>query len=59
MRKSKRINNIINTACGEAYDLGYDAGVRELANKQGGKKYVKKVEKIIRNRYKTKNGRIN
>ena len=51
MRNSKRMNRIIEGACGEAYEMGFNAGIVEGA-KINGKKYANKVKKALKNRYK-------
>mgnify|MGYP003136795937 CR=1 FL=1 len=57
MSKSKRVNAIIEAACGEAYDIGYDNGMHQMAKEVRGKKYANKVKKVIRRRYLDKNGK--
>tara|TARA_R100001530_G_C4275965_1_gene144288 strand:+ start:667 stop:873 length:207 start_codon:yes stop_codon:yes gene_type:complete len=51
MRGSKRMNRIIEGACGEAYEMGFNAGIVEGA-KINGKKYANKVKKALKNQYK-------
>ena len=51
MRNSKRANRIIESACGEAYEMGFNAGIVEGA-KINGKKYANKVKKALKSRYK-------
>ena len=51
MRSSKRVNNIIESACGEAYEMGFNAGLVE-GSKMNGKKYANKVKKALKNRFK-------
>ena len=51
MRGSSRINNIIEEACGEAYEMGFNAGLVE-GSKINGKKYANKVKKALKGRYK-------
>ena len=51
MRGSKRVNNIIEEACGEAYEMGYNAGLVD-GSKINGKKYANKVKKALKGRYK-------
>ena len=51
MRKSKRMSRIIECACGESYEMGFNAGIVEGA-KINGKKYVNKVKKALKNQYK-------
>ena len=51
MRSSKRVNNIIEEACGEAYEMGYNAGLVD-GSKINGKKYANKVKKVLKGRYK-------
>ena len=57
MTKSKRVNKIMEVACGEAYDIGYDNGMHQMAKEIKGKKYANKVKKVIRRRYLDKNGK--
>ena len=47
MRKSKRVSRIIEEACGEAYEMGFNAGLVQGA-KINGKKYANKVKKALR-----------
>ena len=51
IRNSKRMNRIIENACGEAYEMGFNAGMVEGA-KINGKKYANKVKKALKNQYK-------
>ena len=51
MRGSSRINRIIEEACGEAYEMGFNAGLVE-GSKINGKKYANKVKKALKGRYK-------
>lgn len=51
IRNSKRMNRIIENACGEAYEMGFNAGMVEGA-KINGKKYANKVKKALKNKYK-------
>jgi hypothetical protein len=51
MRNSRRMNKIIENVCGEAYEMGFNAGLVEGA-KINGKKYANKVRKAIKNQYK-------
>ena len=51
MRNSKRMSRIIEGACGEAYEMGFNGGLVEGA-KINGKKYANKVKKAIKNKYK-------
>ena len=51
MRGAKRVNNIIEEACGEAYEMGYNAGLVD-GSKINGKKYANKVKKALKGRYK-------
>ena len=51
MRNSKRMSRIIESACGEAYEMGFNVGLVEGA-KINGKKYANKVRKAIKNQYK-------
>ena len=51
MRGNRRANNIIENACGEAYEMGFNAGLVEGA-KINGKKYANKVKKALKGRYK-------
>jgi transposase len=51
MQKSKRVSGIIEEACGEAYEMGFNAGLVE-GSKINGKKYANKVKKAIKNQYK-------
>ena len=51
MRGNRRANNIIENACGEAYEMGFNAGMVEGA-KINGKKYANKVKKALKNKYK-------
>tara|TARA_R100000152_G_C6720251_1_gene146375 strand:+ start:714 stop:911 length:198 start_codon:yes stop_codon:yes gene_type:complete len=51
MRKSKRVSRIIEEACGEAYEMGFNAGLVQGA-KINGKKYANKVKKALRGQYK-------
>ena len=45
------MNRIIEEACGEAYEMGFNVGLVEGA-KINGKKYVNKVKKALKGRYK-------
>ena len=51
MRKSSRVNNIIEEACGEAYEMGFNVGLVE-GSKINGKKYAIKVKKALKGIYK-------
>ena len=51
MQKSRRVSHIIEEACGEAYEMGFNFGLVEGA-KINGKKYANKVKKAIKNQYK-------
>ena len=51
MRKSKRVSRIIEEACGEAYEMGFNAGLVQGA-RINGKKYANKVKKALRGQYK-------
>ena len=51
MRSSKRMSRIIEGSCGEAYEMGFNAGIVEGA-KINGKKYANKVKKSLKNQYK-------
>ena len=51
MRKSSRVNNIIEEACAEAYEMGFNVGLVE-GSKINGKKYANKVKKALKGRYK-------
>ncbi len=51
MRGNKRANRIIEEVCGEAYDMGFNAGMIEGA-KINGKKYANKVKKALKGKYK-------
>ena len=51
MRRSKRMARIIEEACGEAYEMGFNAGLVEGA-KINGKKYANKVKKALKGQYK-------
>ena len=51
IRNSKRMSRIIECACGEAYEMGFNAGIVEGA-KINGKKYANKVKKALKNQYK-------
>tara|TARA_R100001594_G_scaffold12533_4_gene27792 strand:- start:7765 stop:7962 length:198 start_codon:yes stop_codon:yes gene_type:complete len=51
MRKSKRASRIIEEACGEAYEMGFNAGLVQGA-KINGKKYANKVKKALKGQYK-------
>ena len=51
IRNSKRMSRIIESACGEAYEMGFHAGIVEGA-KINGKKYANKVKKALKNQYK-------
>ena len=51
IRKSSRMSRIIEEACGEAYEMGFNAGMIEGA-KINGKKYSNKVKKAIKRKYK-------
>ena len=51
MRGNRRANNIIENACGEAYEMGFNAGLVE-GSKMNGKKYANKVKKALKNRFK-------
>ena len=51
MRNSKRMSRIIESACGEAYEMGCNGGLIE-GSKINGKKYANKVKKALKNQYK-------
>ena len=51
MRGNRRANNIIENACGEAYEMGFNAGLVE-GSKMNGKKYAYKVKQALKGRYK-------
>ena len=51
LRKFKRTDNIIQNACGNAYEMGFNAGLVE-GSKINGKKYANKVKKALKGRYK-------
>ena len=51
LRKSKRVSNIIEEACGEAYEMVFKCGLVEGA-KINGKKYANKVKKALKGQYK-------
>ena len=51
LRRYKRTDNIIQNACGEAYEIGFKNGMVEGA-KVNGKKYANKVAKALKNQYK-------
>ena len=51
MRKSKRASRIIEEACGEAYEMGFNSGLVQGA-KINGKKYANKVKKALKGQYK-------
>ena len=51
MRGNRRANRIIEEACGEAYEMGSNAGLVEGA-KLNGKKYANKVKKALKGQYK-------
>lgn len=51
MRGNRRANRIIEEACAEAYEMGFNGGLIE-GSKINGKKYANKVKKALKNRYK-------
>ena len=51
MQNSKRANTIIEEAIGEAYDMGFQNGLMEGAKRLGGKKYMNKVKKALKQAY--------
>jgi len=51
LRGYKRTNMIIENACGNAYEMGFNAGLVE-GSKINGKKYANKVKKALKGRYK-------
>ena len=51
IRKSKRASRIVEEACGEAYEMGFNAGLVEGA-KINGKKYANKVKKALKGQFK-------
>ena len=51
MRGNSRASRIIEEACGEAYEMGFNAGLVEGA-KINGKKYANKVKKALKGQYK-------
>ena len=53
LNKSKVSRTIMENALGEAYDVGYKAGILEGSKLGGGKKYVNKVKKALKRAYKT------
>jgi len=51
MRRSSRVSRIVEEACGEAYEMGFNSGLVEGA-KINGKKYANKVKKALKGQYK-------
>lgn len=51
MRGNRRANRIIEEACAEAYEMGFNVGLVE-GSKINGKKYANKVKKALRGKYK-------
>ena len=51
LTKFKRTSTIIENACGNAYEMGFNAGLVE-GSKINGKKYANKVKKALKGRYK-------
>jgi hypothetical protein len=51
IQKSRRLSTIVEEACGEAYEMGFNAGLVE-GSKVNGKKYANKVKKALKNQYK-------
>ena len=51
MRRSSRVSRIIEEACGEAYEMGFNTGLVE-GSKINGKKYANKVKKALKGQYK-------
>ena len=51
IQKSRRLSTIVEEACGEAYEMGFNAGLVE-GSKINGKKYANKVKKALKNRFK-------
>ncbi|QDP54475.1 MAG: hypothetical protein Unbinned5336contig1001_7 [Prokaryotic dsDNA virus sp.] len=54
IKKSKVSSRIMENALGEAYDLGFNAGILEGSKLNGGKKYANKVKKALRKAYSVK-----
>ena len=52
IRNIPRVNHIIQEGIGEAYDLGFDNGVTEGTKASGSRKEMRRIEKIIRKKYK-------
>ena len=50
LTKFKRTNSILETACGNAYEIGFKNGMVEGA-KVNGKKYANKVKKALKGQY--------
>ena len=51
IQKSRRLSTIVEEACGEAYEMGFNAGLVE-GSKVNGKKYANKVKKALKTQYK-------
>ena len=51
IQKSRRLSTIVEEACGEAYEMGFNAGLVE-GSKVNGKNYANKVKKALKNQYK-------
>ena len=51
LRGNRRANRIIEEACAEAYEMGFNVGLVE-GSKINGKKYANKVKKALRGKYK-------
>ena len=47
MSRSSRVSRIVEEACGEAYEMGFNSGLVEGA-KINGKKYANKVKKALK-----------
>ena len=52
MLKVDRVRQIVELGISEAYDLGFERGMEEMAKTTGGKKYQKKVQKVLKQKYK-------
>ena len=51
MRSSTRMSKIVEEACGEAYEMGFNHGLVE-GSKINGRKYANKVKRALKRRYK-------
>ncbi|QDP59854.1 MAG: hypothetical protein Tp1124DCM412261_22 [Prokaryotic dsDNA virus sp.] len=55
LRSNTLSHRFISNSIANSYDEGYKAGLLQFSKEKLGKKYVKKVKKVINNAYKREN----